>query len=112
MTHAAMGAAKTPPASMARTIPKSMPPPPIDASREPEATKATATSAVLTDPIAKRGASPRCSRNGVTTGPHAPTSPLVTPPTAAAAVVPFATNVVSVVGRRRRRCPAATATGG
>ena len=55
---------------------------------DPAATTATATSAVFTEPIANRGGRPRWSRNGVTTGPQAPTRPLVTPPAAAATSTP------------------------
>ena len=65
-----------------------MPLPPMEARREPDATMATATSAVFTEPMANRGAMPWWSRKGVTTGPQAPTSPLVTPPVAAATLVP------------------------
>ena len=75
--------------SMASTIPMSRPAPPREASREPEATMATATSAVLTEPMANRGGRPRWSRKGVTTGPHAPMRPLVTPPAVAATSVPW-----------------------
>ena len=62
---------------------------PNEARSDPEATTATATSAVLTEPMANRGGSPRCRRNGVTTGPHAPIRPLVTPPAPAATAVPW-----------------------
>ena len=83
--QAAMGAARVPPISMAATMPASRPAPPTEAISEPEAAHATATSAVLTDPIATRGSmSSRASSTGVTTGPQAPMSPLVMPPTNAA----------------------------
>jgi hypothetical protein len=39
---------------------------------DPAATAATATSAVFTEPTAKRGDRPRCRRKGVTMGPHQP----------------------------------------
>ncbi len=82
-----MGLAMTPPTSIANTVAGSIPLPPTEARREPDATMATATSAVFTEPMANRGATPRWSRKGVTTGPHAPTSPLVIPPVAAATLV-------------------------
>ncbi len=86
--QAATGAATTPPASMASTMPTSRPPLPSDAINEVAETIATATSAVLTDPTAKRGGSSRCIRNGVTTGPQAPMRPLVMPPAAATTSTP------------------------
>src|SRR5262245_14833834 len=66
---------------------------------EPAATVATATSAVFTDPTAKRGARPLWRRYGVTTGPQAPTSPLVTPPAAPATIVPGSSNLGAPLGR-------------
>ncbi len=75
-----MGDASTPPTSIASSTPISMLSPPSEKISEPADTTATATSAVFTDPTANRGDSPRCSRNGVTTGPHAPIKPFVMPP--------------------------------
>jgi hypothetical protein len=57
-----MGLAMTPPTNIARTVAGSTPLPPRETRRDPDATVATATSAVFTEPMAKRGAMPRWSR--------------------------------------------------
>ncbi len=84
-----------------------MPPRPSAVMSVPADTTATATSAVFTDPIAYRGGRPRCSRNGVTTGPQAPTRPLVTPPATAATSTPGTSNC----GARREASSSAAPSG-
>src|SRR5688500_372299 len=88
INQAATGAATIPPTSIDASSVPLTPDVPKEAISENADADATATSAVLTDPIAKRGRTPRCRRNGVTTGPQAPISPLVTPPRSAAIFTP------------------------
>jgi len=58
----------TPPPNIASTTPASML---LVPRRVPDATTATAISAVLAQPTEYRGGTTRWRRNGVTTGPHA-----------------------------------------
>src|SRR5687768_18310651 len=83
INQAATGAATIPPTSIDASSVPLTPDVPKEAISENADVDATATSAVLTDPIAYGGRTDRCSRNGVTTGPQATIIPLITPTTSA-----------------------------
>ena len=87
------GRRSTPPRIMATMTATSRPPLPSaairrgDRHRRPRRPRRCST-----DPTAKRGARPRCMRNGVTIGPQAPIRPLVMPPAAATTSTPLSLN--------------------
>src|SRR5688572_6387790 len=103
--QAASGAATTPPASIDTNTKPSTPARPSDPINVKADADATATSAVFTEPIAKRGRTARFRRKGVTTGPHAPTRPFVTPPRSAAIITPRGLRLADSTGADSADCP-------